>query len=372
VSALDGGIGTGKRTRAVSSRMCGRFRQLPLLCLAGFGAVLFVVAFGHHAREISDTAGVTGPLVAFVLDGVPPVAIVYGGVRLGRSDLPDRDQWRVVRWCLGGGLLFGTAMGATFLVRLFEGRSVAEPIFPLLVAVEAGAIAGLLAGYYNAKARTDARQARTASDALAFVNDLLRHDVRNDLAVIDGRAELLREDREGPTPCDEHAAVISEKAGEALERIETTRAVADVLIGDPELESVDLAAIVRRVATGTRNAFDVTVETDLPERAPVVANAGLQSIVDNLLENAAEHNDADEPRIEVSIESVGEDVRLTVSDNGPGIPDGRKASPPDASGSGGGGLVLVRTLIEGYGGTIRIEDNEPRGSVFVVALPRAG
>ena len=337
----------------------------PALCLAGFGAILSVVALGHHAREISDTAGVTGPLVAFALDGVSPVAIVCGGVRLGRSDLPDRDQWRVVRWCLVGGLLFGTAMGVTFLVRLFEGRSVAEPVFPLLVAVEAGAIAGLLAGYYNAKART-------ASDALAFLNDLLRHDVRNDLAVIDGRAELLRVDREGSTPSDEHAAVISEKAGEALERIETTRVVAGVLTGDPELESVDLAAIVRRVATGTRNAFDSTVETDLPERAPVVANAGLQSIVDNLLENAAEHNDADEPRIEVSIESVGEDVRLTVSDNGPGIPDGRKASLLDASGSGGGGLVLVRTLIEGYGGTIRIEDNEPRGSVFVVALPRAG
>ena len=352
--------------------MRGRFHRLPPLFLAGFGASLLAVALGHHAREISGAVGVTGPLVALALDGVPPVALVYGGVRLGRSDLSDRDRWQVVRWCLGGGLLFGAVMGATFLVRLFEGRSVAEPIFPLLVAVEAGAIAGLLAGYYNARARTDARQARTVSDALAFVNDLIRHDIRNDLAVIDGRAELLREDREGTDPEDEHATVISEKAGEALERIETTRAVADVLVGDPELESVDLAAVVRRVATGTRNAFDVTIETDLPERAPVVANAGLQSVVDNVLENAAEHNDADEPRIEVAVENVGEDVRLTVSDNGPGIPDERKASLLDASGPGGEGLTLVRTLIEGYGGTIRVGDNEPRGSVFVVTLPRAG
>ena len=312
-----------------------------------------------------------GPLAALLLDSVPALGLVYAGFYTARSDLPERDRLRVVRWCLGGGTLFGVVMCATFVVRIAEGRSVAEPVFPLLVAVEAGAIAGTVAGYYNARARADARQARTVSDALAFVNDLIRHDIRNDLTVIDGRAELLEMDRAEPAPGHEHAAVISEKASEALTRIETTRAIADVLEGDPELESVDLAAVAGQLAARTRNTFDITVETDLPDRAPVTANAGLRSVVDNLLENAAEHNDADEPRIEVSVDAGPEAVQLTVGDNGPGIADERKAALLDASEPGGNGLTLVRTLIEGYGGTIRIEDNQPRGAEFVVTLPRA-
>jgi signal transduction histidine kinase len=95
--------------------------------------------------------------------------------------------------------------------------------------------------------------------------------------------------------------------------------------------------------------------------------------MDNLLENAVEHNDADEPRIDVGIDADGETVRLTVADNGPGIPDNQKESIlyPESGETDGSGLSLVRTLVEGYDGSVRAEDNEPRGSRFVVELPRA-
>ena len=47
-------------------------------------------------------------------------------------------------------------------------------------------------------------------------------------------------------------------------------------------------------------AFSTGLSTT--DRAPVVANAGVRSVVDNLVENAVEHNDADDPRVHVAVE----------------------------------------------------------------------
>ena len=331
--------------------------------------MLFVTAAVHHTREIGAVGEVAGPALALALDGVPALVLVYAGYRVSQVDLPPRGMWTAAVWSLGGTVLFVAVMGATFLVRVFEGRPLVEPAFPLLVAAGAGGIAGLVAGYYSARARTDARRSRTATNALAFINDLIRHDLRNDLNVIRGHADLLSASA-GETDGDPD--LVAEKTDEALSRIETSRVIADTLVGDPDLEPVDLVPVTSELAARVGNAFEVTVEADLPESAFVTANDGIRSVVDNLLENAAEHNDADAPRIEVRVTAAAETVELTVADNGPGIPDDRKESvfEPSEDGSGGG-LSLVYTLVTGYGGDVRVEDADSRGARFVVDLPRA-
>jgi signal transduction histidine kinase len=109
----------------------------------------------------------------------------------------------------------------------------------------------------------------------------------------------------------------------------------------------------------------------------VLANEMLGSVFRNLLNNAVQHNDAETPVVEVDCDVRAEDVIVRVADNGPGIPDEQKERifEKDRKGIGssgtGMGLYLVRTLVEGYGGDVRVEDGEPSGSVFVVRLPRA-
>jgi hypothetical protein len=331
------------------------------------GAVLFLVAVAYHVREMAVLNSVAGPLAALLLDGLPALAIVAIGAHLARTDLTPRDQRTVLVWSLGGALVFLSVIWTTFLVRSVEGRTVAEPAFPLLIGVNVGALAGLVAGFYHARSRADARRARAVSDALSFVNDLLRHDLRNDLTVIAGNADLVADRR---TAADDEepgdAAVIAEKADEALTRIETTRAVTGVIAGDSEPEPTDVAGIVADLAASVEATYDVDVTTDLPDRALVTANDGLRSVVDNLVENAVEHNDADDPRVTIAVTVGSEVVRLTVSDNGSGFDD--YDAPFDANRRGG--LALVRRLVEGYGGTVRAEPNEPRGSTVVVELPR--
>ena len=346
-----------------------RIRARSPLLIVAVGTVLLAAAVAHHSREIAAVGGVAGPSLALALDGSPALALAYGGLRLSRVDLPPRETWTAAVWSLGGTVLFVGVMGATFLVRIFEGRPLVEPLFPLLVAAPAGGIAGLVAGYYGARARTDARRSRTATNALAFINDLIRHDLRNDLNVIRGHADLLSES------ADEVAGdpdLVADKTEEALSRIETSRVIADTLVGDPDLEPVDLVPVTTELAARVGNAFGTDVEADLPESAVVTANDGVRSVVDNLLENAVAHNDADDPQVEVAATTAGDTVRLTVTDNGPGIPDDLKESvfEPREDGSSGG-LSLVYTLVTGYGGDVRVEDAAPRGTRIVIDLPRA-
>ncbi|ELY63013.1 histidine kinase [Natrinema versiforme JCM 10478] len=337
--------------------------------------MLFLIAVVHHATEFYALNELVGPLVAVLLDGLPALGLVYAGYWLAGTDLPPEGRWRVFIWCLVGASLFVAVMGLSLLVRAFEGRVIGEALFPLLIAAEAGGIAGVIAGYYTGRARVETRRAQTMSNTLGFVNSLIRHDLRNDLSVIQGHADLIETSTgSGDTETEfDSPSIIAEKTDEALTRIDTTGTVANTLTGDADIERVDLVAITAEMATRIKNTYDLPVTIDTPDRAPVTANAGLRSVVDNLLENAVEHNDTDDPRIHVAVEMNTETVRLIVADNGPGIPDEQKEQILDSQSGkeSSGGLSLVQILVEEYGGKVLIENNDPRGSIFTVELSRS-
>jgi signal transduction histidine kinase len=95
------------------------------------------------------------------------------------------------------------------------------------------------------------------------------------------------------------------------------------------------------------------------------------------LVNAVEHNDKEEPRVEVTVQEDEETATVRVADNGPGIPDEKKETVFDqgatgrTSGGVGFGLYYVEAMVSEYGGEVRVEDNTPEGTVFVMELPKA-
>lgn len=120
------------------------------------------------------------------------------------------------------------------------------------------------------------------------------------------------------------------------------------------------------------------VTVDAPATAPVLADELLEDVVYNVLVNAVEHNDAEDPCAWVTVAVEGESTVVRIEDDGPGIDpavrdrvfgrDGWPTAPISASGFG---LHFVETMVTQYGGSVRVEDRDPRGTRVVVELPTA-
>ena len=78
--------------------------------------------------------------------------------------------------------------------------------------------------------------------------------------------------------------------------------------------------------------------------------------------------------LEIKIEKVRDMYEIRIADNGIGIPDEIKGRIFEEDFSHGEeartglGLYIVKKTMENYGGSVRVEDNTPKGSVFVLKL----
>lgn len=118
------------------------------------------------------------------------------------------------------------------------------------------------------------------------------------------------------------------------------------------------------------------LEVDCPSPLPVEGDAWrLEQAIVNLLANAHHHTPAG-TRIVIAGRVDGGEVRLTVRDNGPGIPAGeherifeRYVRGATAASGSGLGLTITRSIVELHGGRIWLESARGRGTAFHVSLP---
>jgi signal transduction histidine kinase len=343
------------------------------LFVAIFGLGLFVVATTHHLTELSRIGGASGPLVAFALDGLPALSLVGGGLYLSNQDFTAENDWRVFLATVGGASVVVAVIGIGILVRAREGRPISEPTFQLLIGATSGSVAGFAAGYFYATSMERASRASKAMSTLSFTNSVLRHDIKNDMTVVRGRARAITDADPGDELIAESARTIDRQVDEVLDVIDSTSSIAETLSDDPDYEPIDVAEIARSVVGNQDEMLAASITVDSPESASIYGNDAVRTIVSNLVENGVEHNDAADPRVHVDVDLDPQHVVVRVLDNGPGVPEETKGTlfDPRPDDTGRGGLHVVATLVENFGGEIRVEDNEPRGAVFVVEFPRA-
>ena len=257
-----------------------------------------------------------------------------------------------------------------------EVRWVSDNAKPLY---EEGACAGFRGGVIDiTELKEYEDRLETRNEELEALNRVVRHDISNDMQIIRSWAERLE-------------TIVGEDGERAIENILTTsdhiisltddaREFVETLTGpeEPEIEPIPLAELLSYELERQRDAHeDATfrLTTEIPS-VDVEANEMLSSVFRNLLGNAVQHNDTDDPTVEITCAVRDETVEIRLADNGPGVPDDRKeeifgkgAQSIDSDGTGIG-LYLVNQLVSNYDGDVWVEDNEPRGAVFVVQLPR--
>ena len=232
-----------------------------------------------------------------------------------------------------------------------------------------------------------AEHARIAAETEGVRNTLLAsisHDLRTPLAVIAGAGSTLAEHGESLTPQrrTELARSIELKARDMSELVSNVLDLVRLESGQVVLrrdwQTVDDlagAALARLDAQLAGHLVEVRVPPDLP---PVHVDATLAvEVFVNLLENAAKYTPPG-TRVWVTAALDGDFVRVTVEDDGPGLPPGDPArlfdkfqrGRAESSVSGAGlGLTICRSIVAAHGGTIAAEARPGGGARFTFTVP---
>jgi PAS domain S-box-containing protein len=212
----------------------------------------------------------------------------------------------------------------------------------------------------------------TREQRLDVLNRVLRHNLRNDASSILNRAELIKQNGERAADAER----IVDTTRDLVSTANRAREIERMMAGSTAPDQTPLDRVVDSAVDGVSREFPgVEVTTALADDATVAVDARtLETVLSNLVENAAEHNDADDPLVVVSAEREDDLVRLAVSDNGPGIPEHERAvleaGGEDQLTHGSGlGLWVVHWGVTEMGGRLDISDNDLSGTTVTVSLP---
>jgi signal transduction histidine kinase len=138
----------------------------------------------------------------------------------------------------------------------------------------------------------------------------------------------------------------------------------------------DVAAAVRSVGAAALVSYpSATVSTETPPTVPANAHETFELAVEELVDNAVEHCGEDVD-VSLSVDVVGDEVVVRVSDDGPGVPERDRRSLNSGRESqlqhtGGLGLWFVRWMSVNSGGSFEVHSEDGDGTTVELRLPAA-
>jgi len=209
---------------------------------------------------------------------------------------------------------------------------------------------------------------------LQLVSRVLRHNMANRINTIMGHVELLgdRAD-EADRP---HLDAIDASATSIIETSGKLRTIQNIVTGGRPARPTDVSRTVAAVADRYADRYPgATVTTACPDGVFASCPTGFQAALDNLVENALQHNPDAAPSVSVTVTVSETLVRVAVADDGPGIPESERRILEDGETplqhSAGVGLWLVYCFVEQAGHELTFEPSTAGGSEVRFALNRA-
>ena len=343
------------------------------VALAGFTALTTWFVFG---RGLEARAPFQQPFLIFP-------ALVWAALRLGQRTAITTT------FLVSAAAIAATAsrMGPFVQVTLHEGL-LAQQVFMGVVSV------GVL--LLGAAVAERSRVQEALRDAVAARDEFLSiagHELRTPLAALAlGLAGLHRRLQQTPeTPPPGTLEGLAGRAQRSLGQVERLNQLVDRLLSVSQLQQGGLR--LERQQVDLRTPVNEVVQrfSEQAEQAGcrIALSAGqavsgywdplgIEQVATNLIANAIKYG-AGKP-IEVSVHQAGDDARLTVRDQGIGVPPDdlerifdrfARAVSTRHFGGLGLGLYIARRITEAHGGTIDVTSQPGVGSSFVVHLPRA-
>lgn len=223
-------------------------------------------------------------------------------------------------------------------------------------------------------AMRDVTQRKRREQQLQVLNRLFRHNLRNDGNLIQGHAEILR-DALSDSDLQQSATVIQETINDILGLSRKVRRVQDVLDRN-YVSTAELSELLEKQKDQFQQAYpQATITIDTPPR-DVNVGQRLGPALHEAIENGIKHCNEAEPTVSVSaeIDADGDQLVLTVADQGPGIPEQernviREGEESPLEHGSGVGLWFIRWVISSMGGELSISENGPQDTQLSMTVP---
>jgi PAS domain S-box-containing protein len=284
------------------------------------------------------------------------------------------------------GAVAGMSNGAILIARDGTERPLDDSAAP--IRSPEGNIVGAVVVFHDITERKKVEHAlkevdRRKDDFIA----LLAHELRNPLAPLRNGLQVIRLGASDADSVAQARAMMERQLGHMVRLIDDLLDISRISRNKMELRRsrVLLADVVASAVEAARPLIDAAgheLNVSLPPE-PVLLDADLTrlaQVFNNLLTNSAKYTEGS-GHISLAAERRGEDVLVSVRDNGIGIPTAALPNIFDmfcqvdrsierSAGGLGIGLALVKALVEMHGGTVTVQsDGEGKGSTFTVKLP---
>jgi len=207
------------------------------------------------------------------------------------------------------------------------------------------------------------------SNLSTVLNRVLRHNLRNSLTVIRGRAEQIAEQ----FPAASATQSLVDQTDRLIELSEKARVLESVVAEEHDPQKTSIRSLLDRVIHDIAADFpDASITVQGTNDIIFSAKPSLKRALHELIENAAKHT-GDAPTVTISVETVPNAIRIRIDDDGPGLAEIEQqvltegTETPLEHGSGLG-LWLAYWIVTSHDGTIdaTVED----GTCMIIELPR--
>ena len=224
----------------------------------------------------------------------------------------------------------------------------------------------------------------TESETVSIISDMactISHDMRHSLSAIYANAEFLESQDMPVNVRTDLVHEIQEVVLEMTERLDSLLQFACSGRRKPLVHKRVSTIVEKAIAAVKSHPSGRNVSIRVGEFPPAEADIdamNLQSAIYNLLLNAcqAATRSVDMPVVEVFLVEVEQWLYITILDNGPGIPASvrdRLFEPFVTMGKPNGtglGLTLARRIAEEHGGSVLLEESNPKRTVFTLSLTK--